>query len=67
MFGKKRSFEQERIDRERGEKFHALVAAKLALLGGDASIEGVTAAINKASAELEPNDGELTYEMDESL
>jgi len=61
------NFEQTRLAAEEEERFQRLVAEKMAADSGDLTedefIAATVKAINDAAAELNPNHGELTYEM----
>lgn len=65
FFPRQLTFEEQQIAREESEAFQQLVAAKVAQLGEDPSIEDFAAAVNDASIEMDPDDGELKYELDE--
>jgi hypothetical protein len=64
------NFEQSRIAAEEHEKFKQLVAEKHAAMdrddmSDDEFIAMTVRAINEASEELDPDHGELKYELDE--
>ncbi len=59
------NFEAEQRDKERGEEFDCLVAQKIEELGEPWSIERMVEAVNWAALQLEPESGELKYELDE--
>lgn len=65
IFGKRMTFEQERIADEKGVEFEQRVETHLEALDRDASPQEILAAINAAGAEMDPDHGELVYEMDD--
>jgi uncharacterized protein YdbL (DUF1318 family) len=59
------SFESERIAAERAGRINTRVAKNLNALDRKATTADIIQAINAAHAAEDPDDGELTYEMDE--
>lgn len=60
----KMTFEQKQIAREAATEFDRLVSEKLVELG-DASPENMVTALEHADKIMNPDHGDLTYEMDE--